>query len=571
MIAPRLMLLLVLFAALGAGAPAGADVPRGPARIILAQLTLPTAAPGPAVSGLVVQGLFETAPIVLDGVTLFLLGAPINPPVTQLPIAARVANVQTALTQLLAENGTGKNATTVFDPLTLRVHLKREGDVAVLEAVDAKHMDPLPIVTVTTNDARSNGTNVDALAAQWQSTLQSALVHALGLRQPAAEKRSFRQIINVGIALVVVSLLVFAGLRLVWREIEKLEGDLAQRSATAAAQSPLAPEEPAANKRRRRFFALSLRSLEPARRLTLYSALAETVIWGTLLAWLIAITWSLSLFAETTPLAQSIAHGAFGVATTIVVTGLLNRILDVLIGRAADAWRVRRFGTSDDRARLLLRIPTIARTLSGAKTFVLVFVGVLTIFGQIGVPIGSVVTIGGLAAIALSLAAQNFVRDFLNGFLVLYEDQYVVGDFVTINAFSGSVELLTLRMVQIRDAAGDLITIPHSSVVNVVNQSRNWSRVDYRVPVDPAADVPQALEIVRKQIEALASEGNWTHDIGAPLEWIGIDTLSRDGVILRASIKTAPLRQFELRRQINDRVRTAFAQAGITLGAPIPP
>jgi small conductance mechanosensitive channel len=304
--------------------------------------------------------------------------------------------------------------------------------------------------------------------------------------------------------------------------------------------------------------------------LSLYGAAAETLMWGLLLAWFVAITWALSLFYETTPLAQSIASSALAVAATITVTGLLNRILDIAIARAAAAWRLRRFSSSDDRARLLLRIPTIAQTLAGAKTFVLVFVAALTIFGQIGVPIGSVVTIGGLAAIALSLAAQNFVRDFLNGFLVLYEDHYVVGDYVTINAFSGSVELLTLRMVQIRDAAGDLITIPHSSVVSVVNQSRNWSRVDYRVPVDPAADIPKALEIVRGQIETLASEGDWTHDIVAPLEWIGIDALSRDGVVVRASVKTAPLRQFEVRRRINERVRTAFTQAGIAFGAPPP-
>jgi small-conductance mechanosensitive channel len=558
MIAPRLLFSLVFVVALWTGAPAGA------------QLALPSAAPGPAVSGLSVQGLFVTAPIVLDGLTLFRIGAPLNPPLTQLPIATRVADVQTALAQLLAENGSGTNTTTVFDPRTLRVHIKREGDVNVLEAVDAKHTDPLPIVTVTTNDSRSNGTNIDALAAQWQSTLQSALARALDLRQPAAEKRSLNQIAYVAIFLIVISLLIFLGLRILWQRIEKLETELAERSATAAAENTLAPEKPAASERRRRFFALSLRGLEPARRLTLYTAVAETLLWGTLLAWLIAVTWSLSHFAETTPLAQSIAHGALGVAATIVVTGLLNRILDIAIARAAAAWRVRRFSSSDDRARLLLRIPTIAQTLAGAKTFVLVFVAVLTIFGQIGVPIGSVVTIGGLAAIALSLAAQNFVRDFLNGFLVLYEDQYVVGDFVTINAFSGSVELLTLRMVQIRDAAGNLITIPHSSVVNVVNQSRNWSRVDYRVPVDPGADIPKALEIVRGQIETLASQGDWTHDISAPLEWIGIDGLSKDSVIVRASIKTAPLRQFEVRRQINDRVRTAFSQAGIALGAPIP-
>ncbi len=74
---------------------------------------------------------------------------------------------------------------------------------------------------------------------------------------------------------------------------------------------------------------------------------------------------------------------------------------------------------------------------------------------------------------------------------------------------------------------------------------------------------------MRRQIETLAGEGKWTSGGSAPLEWIGIDALSRDGVVVRASIRTAPLQQFEVRRQINERVRLAFAQAGIAFGAPL--
>ncbi len=566
MTAPRLLSILMLAAALGATPKAAAAQPPP----LLAQLTLPTAAPEPAVSDVVVSGLYETAPITIDGTPVLRVGAALAGPVTQIPLATRIADIQTVLNELLAESGSAGQSAPVYDPATLRVHVKREGDVAVLEAVDAKHPDPLPVVTVTNIDARANGTNVDGLAAGWQASLQSALIRALELRQPASERRSLERITDLAIILVAITLTVFGIVRVLRLQMEHTEREVAERSKTAAAQAPIAAEKPEASRQRRRFFAISLRNLEPERRLTLFAAITESMQWALLLAWFIAITWSLSQFAQTTSLAQSITHGALGVAGIVIVTGLINRIVDIAIARAAAAWRLRRFSSSDDRARLLLRIPTIARALAGAKTFVLVFFAVLLIFNQIGVPIGSVVTIGGLAAIALSLAAQNFVRDFLNGFLVLFEDQYVVGDFVTINAYSGSVELLTLRMVQIRDAAGDLITIPHSSVVNVVNQSRNWSRVDYRVPVDPAADILKAVEIVRTEIEKLSKEGDWTHGISSPLEWIGIDALSKDGVIVRASIKTAPLRQFELRRLINERVRTAFALAGIALGVPLP-
>jgi moderate conductance mechanosensitive channel len=294
------------------------------------------------------------------------------------------------------------------------------------------------------------------------------------------------------------------------------------------------------------------------------------LLWSIALAWVSLALWALFLFPQTTPLALTLVRGASGVALIWIVTGLLNRALDIVIARLATVWRMSQLASAEDRARQLLRVPTITRAIAGFKTFILIFMAALATLGQLGIPIGSVVTLGGLAAVGITLAAQNFVRDFLGGFLVLLEDQYVVGDYITINGHSGLVEHLSLRMVQIRDRAGDLITIPHSAVTNVVNQSRNWSRVDYRVPVDPSTNVSSALGLVRAVLDGLAKDDAWHDAVLEPVEWIGLDALSRDWVVIHASMRTAPLRQFELRREINARVRAAFADAGIAYGAPIP-
>jgi small-conductance mechanosensitive channel len=130
------------------------------------------------------------------------------------------------------------------------------------------------------------------------------------------------------------------------------------------------------------------------------------------------------------------------------------------------------------------------------------------LFATLPASVGFVVTIGGVAAIAVSLAAQNLIRDVVSGLLVLAEDQFVVGDFVTINGASGLVERLTLRIVQLRGVAGSLVTISHSASTSVV----------------------------------------------------GVDALSRDGVIIRARIRTAPLRQFALQRELNFRISRAFGE-----------
>jgi small conductance mechanosensitive channel len=538
----------------------------------LAQLSLPNTTASSPPAGVTRSGIYLTAPVTLDGVTLFTIADDANASSSQLPLQDRLADIQTDLGQVLATTGTSRDAPTEYDPRTLRIHVKLRSDLASLEAVDAKHQDPLPILTVTTADAGFNRVSVADLSTEWQGVLQSALIRALELRQPAMERRSAQSVVRIALVLAMITLGMWATITVLRRRTEKLADTIAQRERAAddALKTAAAGKPENASQGRRNFLARALRAQQPAQQVQLYRAIMETGVWLLLVMWLAALVWAFSLFPQTTPLSQAFLHATTVIVVAIVVTGLLNRLIDVVIARIASATRFRSIGRSEDSARLLLRIPTIASAIRGFKAFLLVFVAALAVLGQIGIPIASVVTIGGLAAIALSFAAQSFVRDFVMGFLVLFEDHYVVGDYVGINAFSGLVERLTLRMVQIRDVSGDLITIPHSSVTSVINMSREWSRVDYRVPVDPAADVPKAIALVRGAIEGLAAERAWRDAFREPIEWIGIDELSKDWIVVRASVKTAPLRQFELRREINARVEAAFKSSDIAYGAQIP-
>jgi small-conductance mechanosensitive channel len=537
---------------------------------VLGQLTLPSVATSaaPTDPGVKLEGPYLTAPIAIDGTTIFRVSVLANAPASQIPIAVRQTDVQTTIAEILATTGSGSDTKTEYDPESLRVHIDRNGDVDSLEAVDAKHSDPLAIVSVTSTDARYNQLSLDSLATQWQEALQSSLIRALEIRQPAVQRRSLIEVARVGAILVGISLAIWGLVSFLRRLAKKASDEVTEREKAADTQKDRVTQDTdGAHVERRRFLALALRNIEPEQRARIYGATAEALIWLTILAWFLAMTWAFSLFPQTTPLADSLIQGSLRVLTTIVITGLFNRILDVVIARIASVWEHQGAANSEERARLLLRIPTIAKAVGGFKTFALVFIAILAILGEIGVPIGSVVTIGGLAAIALSLAAQNFVRDFVNGSLVLFEDQYVVGDYVTINAASGIVEHLSLRMVQLRDASGDLVTIPHSSATAVINQSRNWSRVDYRIPIAPEADVPKAIELVKQSIEELARETEWRGAVTLPIEWIGVDRISKDYALVRASVRTAPLRQFAFRRAVNASVLAELVEAKIPLGA----
>jgi moderate conductance mechanosensitive channel len=519
--------------------------------------------PAPAASSL------PSAPVEIDGQTLFTVA---TGSADQLPVATRAADIEDVFAQILAASGSGSSAHTVYNPATMHVGIERHGSVDVLDVVDAGHRDPMPIVTVTSADAQAHQMSADELAAQWQETLQGALMQALLIRQPRTQQAHLEEAVIAGIAVVLLTLAGYGGVLGLGRRIDALVSELEARQSDmqAAGNQPPSLETPAAEAHRRHLTALSLQSLKPERKLALYRAVRGLVLWSLLLLWFAAAAWATMLFPQTSILGHSLVANGFAIALIWAGTGLLDRVLAIMIGRLPAVWDLRHYANADERTRQTLRIPTIVQAMNGFKTVVLVFLALLATMTQLGIPVGSVVTIGGLAAVAVSLAAQNLIRDIVSGFLVLAEDQFVVGDFVTINGASGLVERLTLRMVQIRDGSGSLVTISNSAATSVINHSRNWSRVDYAISIDPAADVSRAIDLLHSTITDLQSDPAWHESFVDPVEWIGVEGLSRDGIVIRARIKTAPLRQFALQRELNLRVSKAFAEAKIPFGAAVP-
>jgi len=532
---------------------------------------LPLATPAPSNPAL--DALYATAPITLDGITLFQLAVPVTQNTTN-PVAVRANAVSDALDEVLATTEQHGETETVYEPQTLHVEIVRDNGQTVLEAVDAHHTTGVIVVTVTSADAEYAASSIDGVAQEWQSVLQTNLVRALTIRQPANQRRTITTVAIVAAVLVILTVIAILLSTLFARRIAALTQTLAARNAQVDApeNQPESPDDPASHERRRaRLLGVLARRVDPEKQQTLYRALRLMTISIAVLAWVAGISWALLQFPQTAAAGVWLLRNFFGVAAIWIGALVVDRLLTITVDRLPTLWELRAFGATEDTQRQLLRAPTIARALGGLKSVIIIFVALLATMTQIGIPVGSVVTLGGLAAIGVSLAAQNLIRDVLSGFLILIEDQFVVGDLVTINGSRGSVERLTLRMVQIRDVTGSLITLSNSAATVVINHSRNWARVDYEIPIDIAADVPFAISLLQKQIAELQSDPEWKSAIAEPAEWIGIDALSRDGAVVRARIKAAPLRQYALRRELNERVAKAFAEAKIGYGAPLPP
>ena len=455
--------------------------------------------------------LYETLPIDIDGIPVFRVAALASPPVGAMPIGTRVFLINGAIAQLLTvEPDTDR---TVYNPETFEIKAIQEHGEYVLVATDDRHRSPFPILTVTSDDALQANLPAADLAARWAKTLQQAVVLALERRQPEQIHRNVSLLVYGAIGLVILTLLGIIAIR-----------------------------------------------LRPA---TLVAAIAP---WILTLVWAIAIAVALTLFPQTVSAGRLILRTGGRIAGIWVAAFLIERVLAVVIYHSVRGWAT--FGTTrEEQVRSLLRVPTMSKALVGFERAIVYFIAILLTLSVLDVPIASVVTIGGIAALAIGFAAQSLVRDFLNGLLVLAEDQYVEGDFVAIGNFNGIVEHLTLRVVQLRDSTGSLVTIPHSSVPQIVNSSRNWSRVDYRITVGADADLRKAIDVMRTTLDALKDDEAWRDAVIDPIEWIGVEGLSAGGTTLRFIMRTAPLRQFELRREINFRFADAFKKAGIALGS----
>jgi moderate conductance mechanosensitive channel len=534
----------------------------------LPTIPLPGASTTALPSGVSQEGPYLTTPVTLDGVTLFRISTPAAGD-DQMSVEARAEFIEAALNQLLALRGSAENSGTDYDPATLRVEIEPDGPQAILAAADAKHETPVPILTVTGADAKYQGQPTATLAQQWRGTLQTAIVAALERRQPAVLARDVGKVWIVGAVLIALTtglaaVLIGLGKRLAGLS-ERVEAD---ERAIDKAQSQNAGDEPVGSGRRRRFMGLAMRAADPAMTLSMVRALRGVLIWFLVLLWFAGVVWALSLFPQTTPLGETIFTRATRIAFTWIGAALLMRIIAIVVVQVARAYGARNGKSgSDESARRLLRVPTVSNTIVAIVGFVVYFVAILATLSLLGISTGSVLTLGGLVALAVSLAAQNLVRDFLNGFLVLVEDQYVVGDYVIIGDRSGIVEHMSLRVVQLRDGAGNLVTIPHSAATEVVNCSRNWSRVDYRISIDAGADAKRALDVLRRTVTELAGDASWHGAVVEPVEWVGVDSVSTAGIVVRASVKTAPLRQFEIKRELNARLIDAFRRAGIPLGS----
>ncbi len=230
-----------------------------------------------------------------------------------------------------------------------------------------------------------------------------------------------------------------------------------------------------------------------------------------------------------------------------------------------------------DRSRDLRRaaqLRTLSPLLTGiAQTFIFLLAAI-TLLSEVGVEIAPLLAGAGVVGIAVGFGAQTLVKDFFTGAFLLMEDIVSLGDTVRIGDVTGLVEEMTLRTIRLRDFDGTLHVFPYGEAQVIHNLTKTFSYATIDLTISYPSDLEEALTLMRREGEALSQDEAYREAVLAPVQVLGVDKLSDNGVVLKARIKTRPGEQWRVGRAYNRRIKAAFDAAGVELAhrhLPVPP
>ena len=205
------------------------------------------------------------------------------------------------------------------------------------------------------------------------------------------------------------------------------------------------------------------------------------------------------------------------------------------------------------------RARTMGSVLRSVSTGVIATVVVLMVLAELGLNIGPLLASAGILGVALGFGAQSLVKDFLSGLFMIVEDQYGVGDVVDLGEASGTVEAVGLRVTRLRSVDGTVWYVPNGQIQRVGNQSQGWARAVLDIAVAYGEDVTRVQGLLAQVGHDLHADPEWAPLVMEEPEVWGVEALSADSVVVRLVVKTVPLEQWrvarELRRTDQGRVR----------------
>ena len=214
------------------------------------------------------------------------------------------------------------------------------------------------------------------------------------------------------------------------------------------------------------------------------------------------------------------------------------------------------------------RAQTLGNTLRHTLLIVISFIGLLMILGELGIQLGPLLATAGIGALAIGFGAQSLVKDVISGFFIILENQYRIGDAIEAAGVSGLVESVSLRRTVLRDLEGKVHTIPNGEIKIVSNLSKEWARSVLDVGISYREDVDHVIDLLEQIGRELAAEEPWKSAILEPLQIFGVERFGDSQLVIRMVVKTVPLKQWEVGRELRRRIKNRFDEKGIQIPFP---
>ena len=209
------------------------------------------------------------------------------------------------------------------------------------------------------------------------------------------------------------------------------------------------------------------------------------------------------------------------------------------------------------------RAATMGSLLGSAATVVIVTVALLTVLSDVGINLGPVIASAGVGGVALAFGAQSLVKDVISGVFLIVEDQYGVGDVITVGTVTGTVEHVGLRVTSVRDGNGMLWYLRNGEITTVGNISQGWSVATVDLLVHPDEDVHRVEQVLAPVVQSVAHEEEYADALVDPPEVLGVESITAAAMTIRISAKCAANQQWGVQRELRERAKRALDAAGI--------
>ncbi len=265
---------------------------------------------------------------------------------------------------------------------------------------------------------------------------------------------------------------------------------------------------------------------------------------------------------------QDVGEWAIGTGLRIFVILILLllciKVSQIIIHRLFNRYQQKR--STDEE--LKKRIDTLSGIVITMLIIVLGAVAITLVLGELGIELGPILAAAGVIGVAVGFGAQHLVQDVISGFFLLLDDQVRVGDVIQAAGKGGLVERVNLRMVVLRDLAGNVHFIRNGHIDVVTNMTKEFSRYVFDIGVAYREDVDEVIEVVKQVDEDMRNDDEFKDDILEPIEILGLDEFANSAVVIKARTKTKPIRQWAVGREFKKRLKKKFDELDIEIPFP---